>query len=57
MGRRAHNDATPVRADAHGDHVLSNGLPKTDPGIEALFDDIRKTIIDGDPDMDVGILP
>jgi hypothetical protein len=45
-----------VRPDAHGDHVLRHHLAGAHPGIVALRDDVRETVIDDDSDCDIGIV-
>jgi hypothetical protein len=43
------------RADRHCDHIERQALAIADAGIEALREDIDKTVVDGDLEADAGV--
>ena len=54
--RRRDGDETPVRADANRDHVLVDTFAQTDPGVEALLDNVAHGVVAVEFDSDVGIV-
>jgi hypothetical protein len=54
-GRPDHREAD-IGADAHRDHILGHLLTKAYARVETLLDDVRQSLIEGNLNLDVGVV-